>query len=235
MEYFLASRNDAHPQYLARLDGARIIVAEEAPSNARWKGDLLKRFTGGGQIEARFMGRGSFTYAPRGTLFLALNQLPDIAVVDDAITRRLMIVRFPFKPETPDIHLAAKLEADLPVVVRWLLDGAEEYIERGLDVPDTIANSTEAYLESQDSPKRFLAECPKGEHLSCLRTALTDLLRGMVRRSGSHPPQGGSVLQASPEDGVWRKKEEVRGNRASWAWRHPSGHPPRRPRRGSAS
>ena len=188
MEYFLASKNDAHPQYMARLDGARIVIAEEAPERASWRSDLLKRFTGGGLIEARYMRRGSFTFKPKGTLFLAMNTLPQLQSVDDAIRRRILAVPFPNTPRNPDIDLGEKLEAELPAVVRWLLDGAEEYLAtKSLLPPDRIKGFTDAYLEAQDTPLRFLAGCPKGEHYSVTRAALKGAYKDWCEGQGLRP------------------------------------------------
>ena len=160
MEHFLAGAND-HPQHVARLRGARYVFGSEAKATGAWKSAVLKSLTGGDTLEARYMRQDSFTFKPQCLLVMAVNSLPRINVVDDAIKRRLRVVPFDFKPDPDkvDKNLFRTLVQELPHVVRWLLDGADEYLAGGLQTPEVVSQATHKYLTEQDTPLRFLEIC----------------------------------------------------------------------------
>jgi putative DNA primase/helicase len=61
MEMFLESRIDRHPTEIAKLKGARLVVAHETQKGRRWDEAKIKNLTGGDKLTGRFMrGEGSF-------------------------------------------------------------------------------------------------------------------------------------------------------------------------------
>jgi putative DNA primase/helicase len=52
---FLASNQERHPTELAKLAGARLVVAQETQKGRRWDETKIKALTGGDKITARFM------------------------------------------------------------------------------------------------------------------------------------------------------------------------------------
>ena len=59
MEMFLTSNVDRHPTEIAKLKGARLVVAHETQKGRRWDESKIKTLTGGDPISGRFM-RGDF-------------------------------------------------------------------------------------------------------------------------------------------------------------------------------
>jgi P4 family phage/plasmid primase-like protien len=57
MGTFLASHGERHPTDLAKLMGARLVVAQEIGKGRRWDETKIKALTGGDPISARFMPR----------------------------------------------------------------------------------------------------------------------------------------------------------------------------------
>jgi putative DNA primase/helicase len=95
MEMFCESRNDRHPTELAFLCGVRLVIAQETERNQRWAESKIKTLTGGDPITARYMRQDFFTFAPQFKLMIAGNHKPSLHGVDEAIRRRLHLIRSP--------------------------------------------------------------------------------------------------------------------------------------------
>ena len=94
METFIESHSDRHPTELAKLRGARLVVAQETEQNRRWAESKIKSLTGGDKITARFMRQDFFEYTPQFKLMIAGNHKPSLRGVDEAIRRRIHLVPF---------------------------------------------------------------------------------------------------------------------------------------------
>src|SRR5262245_36556372 len=64
MGTFIATSAERHPTDLAKLRGARLIVAQETQKGRRWDETKIKALTGGDKITARFMRQDFFDYDP---------------------------------------------------------------------------------------------------------------------------------------------------------------------------
>lgn len=60
MNTFLASNSERHPTDLAKLAGARFVIAQETQRGRKWDETKIKALTGGDKITARFM-RGTIS------------------------------------------------------------------------------------------------------------------------------------------------------------------------------
>ena len=58
---------------IARLRGARLVVASEAEDGQRFAESLIKQLTGGDTITARFLHQNSFEFKPEFKLWLNVN------------------------------------------------------------------------------------------------------------------------------------------------------------------
>jgi putative DNA primase/helicase len=164
METFTASPFDRHPEELARLAGARLVSASETEANRHWAESRIKQLTGGDKIAARFMRMNSFEFRPQFKLTLLGNHAPAISNLDDAIRRRFIIVPFTRKPPQVDLKLEEKLQAEWPGILRWAAEGARDWIENGLILPDAITKATADYFDDQDLFGQWLDECCRVEH-----------------------------------------------------------------------
>ncbi len=111
---FMVQRGDRIPNDVARLQGARLVVASESEEQRQLSESLLKNLTGGDSVSARFLHREYFEFRPEFTPFLATNHRPIIQGVDHAIWRRLKLVPFTvtIPDEEQDKELPAKLEEE---------------------------------------------------------------------------------------------------------------------------
>jgi putative DNA primase/helicase len=165
MSTFIASNVQQHPTDLAKLRGARLVVAQETQKGRRWDETKIKALTGGDKITARFMRQDFFDFVPTFKLFICGNHKPRLTSVDEAIRRRLLLVPFTVQipPAERDVSLADKLKEEWPAILRWCLDGCLEWQRTGLSPPAIVRDATEAYFADQDTTKQWLEDCIRDE------------------------------------------------------------------------
>src|SRR5262249_20438975 len=88
MEMFLTAKFDRHPTEIARLRGARLVVAHETTKGRAWDEAKVKTLTGGDPLSARFMRGDFFDFSRTHKLRIAGNTKPSLRNVDEAIRRR---------------------------------------------------------------------------------------------------------------------------------------------------
>src|SRR5215469_1502183 len=98
MGTFIATNSERHPTDLAKLRGARLVVAQETQKGRRWDETKIKALTGGDKITARFMRQDFFDFNPTFKLFIAGNHKPRLHTIDEAMRRRLFLVPFTADP-----------------------------------------------------------------------------------------------------------------------------------------
>jgi putative DNA primase/helicase len=161
MSTFIATNTEHHPTDLAKLNGARLVVAQETKKGRRWDEAKIKTLTGGDKITARFMRQDFFDFTPTFKLFICGNHKPRLDSVDEAIRRRLLLA--PFTVQIPlaerDLHFADKLKAEWPAILSWMVNGALEYQRIGLKPPPTVLDATDAYFRDEDTLQQWLDEC----------------------------------------------------------------------------
>ena len=170
-----AIRND-----LARLDKVRLVVASEGPEGARLDEDLVKRITGGDEITARFLHREFFSFRPRFKLLLVTNHRPSISGTDHGIWRRVVLVPWTvtIPREEQDRRLVERLEAELPGILCWALQGLDEYLALGLDLPRAIVAANAEYRQDSDVVGHWIDD-------SCLLDAKGRTTNGALYQSYS--------------------------------------------------
>jgi putative DNA primase/helicase len=161
METFTDSKFERHSTDLAMLQGARMVFAQETESGRAWAESRIKSLTGGDPITARYMRQDFFTYIPKLKLLISGNHMPKLKNADEAMRRRLYLLPFTctFKGKDRDPHLADKLVSEYGGILQWIIDGAIAYQQEGLSPPWVVRETTDAYFESEDFFKHWLAEC----------------------------------------------------------------------------
>ncbi len=108
---FLVQRNEKVRNDLAALAGARVITAIEAEEGSRLSMAVVKAWTGGDPITARFLFGENFTFQPTGKLWLAANNKPAISERNHAAWRRVQLI--PFNVTIPEAEQDKDLEVKL--------------------------------------------------------------------------------------------------------------------------
>ena len=158
-EVFLKSRGQKHPTGLAGILDARLVMATEIPSGARWDESLLKDFTGGEQVAARKMRQDFSSKQPVGKVILSGNNQPSFDSLDVGMRARLVLIPFEvtIPPEEQVPNLAATLVSEEgPSILRWMLDGASEWYQGGLKIPSAIHGASSDYFEQEDTLGQWL-------------------------------------------------------------------------------
>jgi len=162
VETLLATQIEGRvPNDVARMDGRRLLVAAETKMDKRLDEAKLKQLTGGETITARYMRGEFFEFRPVGHIHLATNHLPRMS--DDGATwRRIRLITWnetiPEDERDPD--LANRLyREEAEGVLAWLVQGAMEWRDMGLAVPDCLKEAAQNYREEEDFVSQFVKEC----------------------------------------------------------------------------
>jgi putative DNA primase/helicase len=160
-ETLLARRDNAIPNDVAKLKGARFVSASETDEGRRLAEAQIKDLTGGDTISARFMRAEWFDFKPECKLWLSTNHRPVVRGTDKAIWDRLKLIPFDVRiaEEKQDRKLLSKLKAELPGILAWAVRGCLEWQAEGLGVPEEVRNATGDYQSEMDVLAAFIADC----------------------------------------------------------------------------
>jgi putative DNA primase/helicase len=161
MDTFVVHHTEPHPTNVAKLHGARLVVAQETEKGRRWDEAKLKALTGGDVISARFMRGDYFDFRPTFKLFIVGNHKPRLENVDEAMRRRLLLVPFTVQipAEERDPNLPERLKEEAPAILRWAIAGCLEWQSTGLAPPKIVTDATDAYFADQDMFGQWMEDC----------------------------------------------------------------------------
>ncbi len=178
------TQSSAPSPEIAELAGARLVEVSEIQEGHRLNEALIKDVTGGDPISARFLHCNPFTFLPAFKVWMYGNHKPAIRGKDDGIWRRVRIIPFlqQFKgtPDKPvpgylpkDTALPDKLQAELPGILAWAVQGCLRWQKEGLPIPPSVADATDAYRAEMDLLKDFIEDqCIVGRQLIVTKKAL---------------------------------------------------------------
>lgn len=174
---------------MARLRGARLVVAAELEENQRLGEARVKDLTGSDRIVARHLYREPIEFDPTHKLWIYGNHKPAIRGTDDGIWRRIRLVPFTVRipDEEKDPDLIYKLQAERDGILAWAVRGCVEWRESGLRLPYVVAQATSAYRNESDRLGDFLDECCVVEPLARAgKSELYAAYEAWCRQSGEH-------------------------------------------------
>jgi len=184
---FLVQRNEKVRNDLAALAGARVITAIEAEEGGRLSMQVIKSWTGGDPVTARFLFGENFTFQPQGKLWLAANNKPAITERNHAAWRRVRLI--PFTATIPEAERVNEYEKvlypELPGILNWALEGLQDYQKNGMETPNVVLDATNEYRRENDSLEQFVFECCEmGKLKVCKNTELYDTYLSFCGMSG---------------------------------------------------
>jgi putative DNA primase/helicase len=155
------SQDSARERAMASLHGKRFVTASESDYGQHFNEALIKRLTGMGRLEGRYLYSNSFQFDPLFKLFIDANHKPIIKGTDEAIWIRMRLL--PFTVTIPkdeiDKDLWRKLRAELPGILAWAVEGCLKWRKEGLTIPSAVSRASEAYREEMDIVSMFLSDC----------------------------------------------------------------------------
>lgn len=146
---------------LHRLRGARFVATSELPEGQMLDEDLVKRLTGNDEITSRGLYENFTTWSARCTVWIATNYLPNITSDDNAIWRRAKTI--PMKAVVGrereiDNFAEVMFEEERDGILNWVLDGWQQYLDRGLDEPTAITQDVDTYRTEIDVVASFIRD-----------------------------------------------------------------------------
>jgi putative DNA primase/helicase len=148
---------------LARLPGARLVRASEPERGVQFKEALIKSLTGGEPMLVRSLNKEFFEFRPDFKMILSGNHKPEIGGVDHGIWRRIRFVPWPVtitdKEKRPMDDVMRELWAERSGILNWLIDGAIDYLNSGLQTPQEVIDATAEYREEMDPVGAFVGVC----------------------------------------------------------------------------
>ncbi|MFJ4626184.1 phage/plasmid primase, P4 family [Streptomyces sp. NPDC088847] len=155
------------PADLASYDGKRMVVVDELNDSQKMDEALLKNVTGGGIIKAESKGQNPWEYKPKFTLHFRTNYMPDLPA-DPSTLRRFRLIKWPVTPTSQEWdtfkdkdHRTVDdfLLQEAPGILNWLVEGARDYLDNGLQTPPDLEVDALEALEAQDDFLAFMDEC----------------------------------------------------------------------------
>jgi putative DNA primase/helicase len=153
---------------LAKLRGTRVVTVIESDEDKRLNEARVKAVTGCDLVTAEAKFKDPFTYRPTYKLWLAMNHKPMIRGTDGGIWRRIQLIPFEQSFEgRADKKLEQKLEAELPGILNWAIDGLRQWNHEGLNPPAIVLQATLQYRRESDLVGQWLEACTiQGEQMT---------------------------------------------------------------------
>ena len=200
-----------HPEWIARLAGARLATVADMPRGTWQSVDLLKSLVGGDPVTANFMRMGSFSFESTTKVMLGGNHQPALGYSDSGFARRITLIPAE-KVADPDPHLRQTLLEELPAITGWMARAAHDYLHSdGLPAaPERWSTATTDYLDTDDQVGRWFRErCRHDPHA---HTLVSELVADYNRFTGEKMQRATPIYQwlgQYPQQGVARGRLSV--------------------------
>lgn len=160
---------------IARLAGARLVLANETRSDQRFDDLTIKTLVSTERITARFLHNEYFQFFPTFKLWIRGNHKPVISDESNGAWRRMRLI--PFENQIPegvgDTHLESKLLAESEGILAWMVQGALKWQHDGLHPSARIKSASNQYRNDCDMiGEFFLEKCSLGQELKVSQSHL---------------------------------------------------------------
>ncbi|MDR3453019.1 MAG: phage/plasmid primase, P4 family [Rhodoferax sp.] len=157
----LMAKRSTSTNDIARLQGVRVVIANEIEDGSLLAESLVKQMTGGEALTAKFHYQEYFEFTPKFKLFIAGNHKPMIRGRDNGIWRRIRLIPFEvtIPPQQRDKHLQEKLRTELPGILNWAIKGCLDWQNAGLTEPTVVTNAVTSYREEMDVIGQWMQDC----------------------------------------------------------------------------
>ncbi|MGW3779987.1 DNA primase family protein [Streptomyces sp. NPDC005091] len=140
------------------LVGARLALASETNRSAVLDSAAIKNATGGEEITVNPKYRRPYAFKPQALILLASNYRPIVREQDMGTWRRIKLIPFlqRFEGDAKDPDLEETLRSERAGILAWLIRGAVDWFENGLDDPASVRDAIAEYREESDSLAGFM-------------------------------------------------------------------------------
>jgi P4 family phage/plasmid primase-like protien len=150
----------AKPDFAVKLLESKINIVADMSARDLKDGAPLKKVISGEQIQAKYLYKDRFDFAPRTAVILAANELPDLGDQTKGFARKLLVL--PFDQEITrdkDIkdYWKILLKDGLPGLIKRAVDAYDTVSKRGfLKIPRAAADSLKEWKTQSDAVSQFL-------------------------------------------------------------------------------
>ena len=142
----------------AELHGKWANIRNDIPASTVENTGLFKEVVAGDPMKAERKRKDPFMFEPTAKHLYAANELPATETDDEAFYRRILLVAFPETVPVAerDKRLDEKLEAELPGILNWAIEGLQRLMANGGFTGDRRPGRTqETWQKWSDSVSRF--------------------------------------------------------------------------------
>jgi putative DNA primase/helicase len=210
VETFMLNGNEGPKSFLlARLAGARLVLANETADGQRLAENTIKELTGGEVIAAAHKYGHVFEYRPSFKIAIVGNHKPVIRGTDTGIWRRLHMLPFnrTFTAQQQDPNLVTKLKSELSGILNWAIKGALAWHQnRRLKVPNAMLKEADNYRSESDIIGQWITErCTVKAGLKESASNLYGDYGNWCRANGHHPSSQTILGRRLSERGFTKK------------------------------
>lgn len=149
------------------LIGKRLNVIEEVHGNY-YQSNKLKKLISGEEVTIDIKYKDQFTFRPQAKFIFAVNLMPRVDDTSTATERRICAIHFKnnFRnnPNTALRSSVGLLAKELPGILNWMLDGAQDLAEMGkFVITEEQTQMLAEYRQENSSVEGFIAECVEME------------------------------------------------------------------------
>ena len=155
------SNNGGARPDLARLAGARLVLANETNEGKPWDSQVIKQVVSTERIATRFLYGDVFEFQPTAKVIIRGNHKPTVHDSGDGMWRRLDLWPFErqFAEHERDMQMIDKLLAERDGILRWLVDGCMQWQRSGLLQSQKIRDASLSYRSDCDVVGQWIDEC----------------------------------------------------------------------------
>ena len=148
---------------LSSLYGARFVATSETAEGKHLDEVTIKQMTSGEEITAQYKFGSQFWFYPQFTPIMSTNNKPIIRAMDYGTWRRLIFIPFLhiFKDEEKDINMPAKLAAELPQILGWMIQGNIRLLQEDngqLKTPKCLEEALADYKNEMNVLSAYLSQ-----------------------------------------------------------------------------
>jgi putative DNA primase/helicase len=190
IETVTEQRGSRHMSELAVLNGARFVRVSEPPAGFEWNEKRLKTITGDEKITANLKHKDEIEFLVTFKIAIMANPPPTFKDTGESMQRRIVAIKLP-EVKRPDHHLAERLRAEGPAILRWLIQGAVDWYAGGLRVPAKIVAESRSLVREGSPFDQWHAErCIREPSSSTRHSELWADWQASAKLNGHHERSG---------------------------------------------
>ena len=215
-----------HRSDLVRLRGdIRFVTCDEPKPRSVWDGETIKQWTGGKVTARGAHERTEVTFPPRGKLHAECNIIPRAPSDDKGFRRRFKLYQWRVSLEDtadgamPIDVVLARLEAERPGILNWLIEGALEWLEtRRIPQPRAMADVLADFWADSSPLLEWIAQrCDTSEATAKgFVKELYDDFKAWCEDQGIENVMGKTAFGRALRDKQFRVDKDHRGVRFRW-------------------